>query len=350
MKNQFTIGNKTISENHPCFIIAEAGVNHNGEIEKGLELVKVARDAGADAVKFQLFNAQEQISKHAFNAPYQRKGSGKKTMLEMADSYDFAWENHKALADYANELGIIYMSSCFDCKAVDFFINQLGGNCIKIGSGEITNYPLLKYISKTGFPIILSTGMCDLSDVDGAINHIKLNGNSTICLLHCVSSYPAPVDEINIRSMLTLKEKFNLIVGYSDHTTNNTAAISAVALGAKIIEKHFTLDNSLFGPDHAMSLNPIDLKNYVSQIRETESIMGDGLKKPTSKEIEMQKFSRRGIVSTIDMEKGTILSKDNITLKRPATGIDARDIDKVLGKKINKSIEIDDIITNEMIE
>jgi N,N'-diacetyllegionaminate synthase len=350
MKNQFRIGNKTISDNDPCFIIAEAGVNHNGEIEKGLELVKIAKDCGANAVKFQLFNAHEQISKHALNAPYQRKGSGKKTMLEMADSYDFAWENHKALADYANELGIIYMSSCFDTKAVDFFINQLGGDCIKTGSGEITNYPLLKHISSTGLPIILSTGMCDLDDVEAAVNYIKSNGKSTICLLHCVSSYPAAADEINIRSISTLKEKFELIVGYSDHTLDNTAAIAAIALGAKVIEKHFTIDNELSGPDHAMSLNPSGLANYISQIRTSESLMGDGIKRPSLKEIEMQKYSRRGIVSAERIEKGTVLTIKNTSLKRPAIGIDARDLDKIVGKKINRSLEVDEIITKEMIE
>ena len=344
------IKHKLLGKESPCFIIAEAGVNHNGEIDKALELVNVANEAGADAVKFQLFDVKEQISRHAYNAPYQREGSGKKTMLEMAKSYDLPWEKHKIIADYAEKLGIIYMSSCFDKKAVDFFINKLDGDCIKVGSGEITNYPLLKYISNTGLPILLSTGMCDIDDVRGAVSHIQKNGSSPIILLHCVSNYPAQTDDLNIRSMAFLQKEFDLLVGYSDHSNGSTAAISAITLGAVVIEKHFTIDKTLSGPDHAMSLDPDELKRFVNKIRETEVLLGDGIKKPTKKEMEMRQFSRRSIVSKSDIYKGEILTNENLTLKRPATGIDGRDLEKVIGKKVNQDIPFDSIIKQEMIE
>jgi len=344
------IKHKSVGQEFPCFIIAEAGVNHDGEIEKALELVSIANQAGADAVKFQLFDVKEQISMHACNAPYQRKGSGKKTMFEMAKSYDLPWEKHKIIAEYAEKLGIIYMSSCFDKKAVDFFIHELNGDCIKVGSGEITNYPLLSYISKTGLPILLSTGMCDITDVRGAVDHIHFNGSSPIILLHCVSNYPAKIEDLNIRSMVTLQEEFDVLVGYSDHSNGNTAAIAAIVLGATVIEKHFTIDNKLSGPDHAMSLDPDQLKNYVKKIRETEALLGDGIKKPTKNELEMLEFSRRSIVASSDIDKDELLTTENLTLKRPATGIDAREFDKIIGKKTNQSIPFDSIVKKEMIE
>ena len=198
MIEKIKIGKNYIGENFPCFIIAEAGVNHNGSLSKAKELIEIAKNSGADAVKFQLFNATEQISKFTYNAPYQRKGSGKKTMLDMAKGYDFCWTKHKDLVDHCRKVEITYMSSCFDIKAVDFFIDELSGNCIKIGSGEITNYPLLRYIAEKGLPIILSTGMCTLQDIKEALREIK--GNSSIALLHCISSYPTKSNEVNIYS------------------------------------------------------------------------------------------------------------------------------------------------------
>jgi N,N'-diacetyllegionaminate synthase len=350
MDREMNIQGMQIGPGHPCFVIAEAGVNHNGQLEKALELVTIAKQAGADAVKFQLYNIEEQISRHTLNAPYQRKGSGEKTMIEMARTYELPWEEHKIIAEHSKNIGIIYMSSCFDYRAVDFFIKELNGDCIKVGSGELTNYPLLSYISKTGLLILLSTGMCTLEDVKGAVEHIKSNGTSPIVLLHCVSNYPAKVKDINIRAMITLQKKFNVPVGYSDHTNGNSAAIAATALGANVIEKHFTIDRNLPGPDHSMSLNPNELKIFINKIRRTESLIGDGIKKPTDKEIEMQIFSRRSAVAKCDIKKGELLSVDNLTLKRPALGIDPRELESIIGKKVNQLIPFDTIITTKMIE
>ena len=344
------IKNKNLGKDHPCFIIAEAGVNHNGKLENAYKLVDIAKEAGADAVKFQLYRIEEQISKIATNAPYQRKGSGKKSMTEMAKEYDLAWEEHINIKNYCDQKKIIYMSSCFDKLAVDFFVNDLRGDCIKVGSGEITNYPLLEHMSKTGKLIILSTGMCNLEEVKIAINKIGLAGESKIILLHCISSYPALEKDINLKSMQTLANVFQLPVGYSDHSINNTAAIAAIAMGACIIEKHFTIDQKLPGPDHQMSLNPDELKNLINSIRSTELLLGDGIKKPTESEEEMKIYSRRGIVSLKKIKSGEIINSNNVGLKRPATGIDAGKINEIYGKKAKIEIENDIPISWKMLE
>ena len=350
MDKEIKIGKKRIGTGNPCFIIAEAGVNHNGEIEKAFELVSIAHKAGADAVKFQLFKVEEQVSQYAETAPYQRKDSSKQNMVEMAKSYDLPWEKHKDIAKYCNKIGIMYMSSCFDPLSVDFLIRELGGECIKVGSGELTNYPLLRYMSGTGKLIILSTGMSTLDDVRGAVDQIQSNGNSPLVLLHCVSDYPAKEKDINLRAMKTFEAKFNVPAGYSDHTEGNSAAIAAVALGAKVIEKHFTIDKSLSGPDHAMSLDPKELKDFVKAIRTTEVMLGNGIKKPTKAEKEMQIYARRSVVAACDIKAGDKLHKFNITLKRPATGIDPRSMAKITGKRAIVDIPADQPITWDMLQ
>jgi len=297
-----------------------------------------------------LFNVNEQISKYANSAPYQHKDLGEKTMLDMAKTYDLPWENHKLLVEYCNGVGIKYMASCFDKRAVDFLINDLSGDCVKVGSGELTNYPLLQYISKTGMPIILSTGMSNLEDVRRAVSHIHKHGPSPLILLHCVSNYPASEVEINLTAMVALKNEFNLHVGYSDHTEGNTAAIAAVALGAKMIEKHFTINKNLLGPDHSMSLEPKELEEFVKAIRMTEAMLGDGIKKPTKAEQKMQIYARRSVVSSKIIKVGEKLDDSSITLKRPATGIDPRQMDKIIGKKAIVGIPADKPITWDMLE
>ena len=332
------------------YIIAEAGVNHNGKLEKALELIDVAYAAGANAVKFQLFNVKEQVSKGTNNAPYQRRGTGKKSMIDMAKSYDFPWEEHKILVAHCNEVGIKYMSSCFSKKAVDFFINDLGGDCIKVGSGELTNHPLLRYMSKTGKPIILSTGMSTLEDVRDAVIAIRANGISPLILLHCVSNYPATAKEINLNAINTLASEFNVPVGYSDHSEGNNASIAAVALGAKVIEKHFTTDKSLPGPDHAISLEPKELEEFVKAIRMTEEMLGNGIKKPTEAEKKMQIYARRSVVAACDIKAGERIENFHITLKRPATGIDPRFIDKITGMRAIVDIPSDIPVTWGMLK
>jgi sialic acid synthase SpsE len=348
MTNRIKIGERMIGDGEPVIIIAEAGVNHNGQLEKALELVSVAREAGADAVKFQLYRPEEQVSKGAPTAGYQREQTGAGNMLEMARSYELAWEAHAAIAARCREVGIAYMSSCFDREAVDFLV-QLGGECIKVGSGEITNYPLLAHMSRTGLPILLSTGMSTLSDVCGAVEHIRASGRSTLALFQCVSNYPADPATINLRAMLTMQRAFNLPVGFSDHTQGEACAVAAVALGACMVEKHFTLDKNLPGPDHAMSLNPSELRDYVKAIRTAESALGDGIKRPAEPELETLVAARRSLVSARVINTGESLDENNVTLKRPATGIDPRLWQTVRGRKACMDIPADVPITWDML-
>jgi len=342
------LNGRKIGQGEACFIIAEAGVNHNGDIKLALQLVKAAARAGADAVKFQLYNVEEQVLRKAKTVSYQQKRTGANLMIEMAKSYDLPWEAHKEIAEYCKKLNIMYMSSCFDRNAVDFLLN-LGCECIKVGSGEITNFPLLAHMSSTGKPILLSTGMSELSEVAEAVEHIRASGKSQLALFHCVSSYPADPSSINLHVMKNLEAIFGVPVGFSDHTVGNEVACAAVALGASLIEKHFTLDKKLPGPDHAMSLNPEELKNLIDDIRTVESALGDGLKKVDTSERENRIAARRGLVSTCDIFAGETLSETNSAFKRPAIGVDPRFYRVVIGKKVNRTIRADEPITWDML-
>jgi len=342
------IAGRLIGGNNPCFIIAEAGVNHNGSLEMALELADAAACAGADAVKFQLYTAGEQVSKKTRTVSYQQKNTGADTMMEMAKSYDLPWEAHKKIAQHCRDRGIMYMSSCFDRSAVDFLLG-IGGECIKVGSGEITNFPLLAHMAATGRPILLSTGMSELSEVAQAVEHIRSSGGSPIALFHCVSSYPAAPSSINLRVMVSLAAAFGVPVGFSDHTVGHEISCAAVALGAALIEKHFTLDKGLPGPDHAMSLDPRELKELVEAIRRVESAIGDGLKTVDASERENRVAARRGLISTCDIAVGERLGETNSAFKRPAIGIDPRFHHVVKGKKANRAIQADEPITWDIL-
>lgn len=343
------IGDRFIGANYPCFVIAEAGVNHNGCLSNALKLVDAAAAAGADAVKFQLFRVEEQVSASAPTAEYQSGGSGKKSMLDLASSYELPWPSHRKILAHCRKRGIKYMSSCFDRKAVDFLI-ELGGDCLKVGSGELTNYPLLAYMASTGNPILLSTGMSTLEDVAGAVDHIQRNGNSPLALFHCVSNYPANPKSINLRVIQTLAQAFDLPIGYSDHTEGTAVAAASVAMGACIIEKHFTLDRSLPGPDHKMSLEPTGLKELVSAVRDVEDALGNGIKRPQLEEFPIRDVARRSLVASRLIVKGEKLNSDNLTLKRPGTGIDPRAYSFVCGRPVVNDIAIDTPITWEMLK
>lgn len=345
---EIEIGGRKIGDGHPCFIIAEAGINHNGQLKQALQLAEIARAAGADAVKFQLFQPAEQVSQAARPAAYQQERTGCNSMLQMGASYALRWEDHRIIAEYCRQAGIIYLASCFDPQAVDFLIN-LGGDVIKVGSGEITNYPLLSYISLTGLPILLSTGMSSLQDVAGAVECIKTQGHSSVVLLHCVSNYPANPATINIRAMQTMARAFGTLCGYSDHTPGCIVASLAVALGACVIEKHFTLDKNLPGPDHAMSLSPAELRDFVTAIRVAEASLGDGVKQALPEEAAIRIASRRSLVSAAFIPAGSHLEEHNITLKRPATGIDPRWWETVRGRTAKISIPQDTPIKWEML-
>ncbi len=338
--NTLNIAEKTIGPGHPCVIIAEAGVNHNGSEKRALELVDVAYDAGADAVKFQLYRKDEQVSKLARTAEYQRRNTGVDTVLELAELYEMPWECHHAIAAHCRELGIIYMASCFDIQAVKFLLG-IGGDSIKVGSGEITNYPLLGHISSTGKTIILSTGMSNLSDVKGAVEYIRSHGESEVVLMQCVSNYPAATSSANLLVMDTYTKEFGVNVGFSDHTIGSTVAVAAVAMGACIIEKHFTTDKGLQGPDHAMSLDPNEFRAFVSTIREAEESIGDGKKVVHPDELETQEVSRRSIFASRFIAAGERIDVNNVTLKRPNVGIDPRLLTDVLGRVVMKDVDAD---------
>jgi N-acetylneuraminate synthase len=332
-----------ISENR-TFIIAEVGVNHKGDIKLAKKLINVAKDAGADAVKFQTFKAKDVVTQNAEKAKYQKETTGEGSQYDMIKKLELTEEDFRELADYAKEKDILFLSSPFDKESVDL-LYELDVSVFKVGSGEITNFPLLKHMAKKEKPIILSTGMATLGEVEEALNVIRNEGVEEVILLHCVSDYPARMKDVNLRAMETLKQAFKVPVGFSDHTLGITASIAAVALGACVIEKHFTLDRNLLGPDHKASLNPEELKEMVRAIRNVEKALGEGIKRPTKEEEEVKKVARRSIVAKIDIPEGAIITEDVLDVKRPGTGIEPKYLNSVIGKRAKENIKKDDIIS-----
>ncbi len=328
------------------FIIAEAGVNHNGRLDLAYQLIDVAKDAGADAVKFQTFIPDKTISKFADKANYQKKTTDKnESQLKMIKKLALSFKDHKKLLEYCKNKNIKFFSSPFDLDSIDF-LNKLGLDTFKIPSGEIINLSYLKKIGSLNKKLIMSTGMANLGEVESAIEILVKSGTKreNITILHCTTNYPCPYIEVNLKAMLTLKEAFKLPVGYSDHTLGIEVPIAAVAMGARIIEKHFTLDKNLPGPDHKASLEPNELKKMVKAIRNIEIALGSGVKKPNKSEIEIMKMVRKSIVASKGIKKGEIFTKTNITVKRPGTGISPMRWDEVIGKKANRNFKDDELI------
>lgn len=331
------------------FIIAEAGVNHNGSVETAKQLVDVAVRAGVDAVKFQTFKTESVVSRYAPKAGYQKRTTNKdETQLEMLKGLELSSDDFKQLADYARKKNIIFLSSPFDKKSADL-LDEIGVPAFKVASAEITNLPLLKYIAGKGKPVILSTGMSSLGEVEEAVKVIKNEGVKDIVLLHCVTSYPAKVEDVNLKAIQTMKSAFELPVGFSDHTMGITIPIAAVARGVCMIEKHFTLDKNLPGPDHKASLEPSELKEMVKTIRDVEKALGDGRKKPTKDEEKIKKVTRKGIVAKVDIPKGTIITEGMLDIKRPGTGIEPKYLNLVIGKKTKENIKKDEVIAIRMM-
>jgi len=339
------IGNKYVGENEPVFIVAEAGVNHNGNVELAKRLIDVARDAGADAVKFQTFKAENVVTRNAPKAEYQVKNTkSNDSQYDMIKKLELSEDEFKEIYKYARKKEITFLSTPFDFESVDF-LDELGIPAFKVSSTDLTNLPLLEYIAEKRRPIILSTGMGTLGEIEEAINTIKNAGNEDIILLHCITSYPAKFESLNLRAIQTLREAFKLPVGFSDHSLGIYAPVAAVALGAVVIEKHFTLDRNLPGPDHKASLEPHELREMVRAIRLIEKALGDGVKKPTLEEEEIKKLVRRSLVAKINIPKGTVITKDMIAIKRPATGIEPKYFYKVTGMKAKKDIKKDEVLT-----
>lgn len=326
------------------FIIAEAGVNHNGDLSLAKKLVEVAAETGADAVKFQTFQADKLVSKSAEKAPYQLKTTGmRESQYEMISRLELSAEDHLVLIDHCKKNKIAFLSSPFDEESVDL-LDRLGVLLFKIPSGEITNEPFLKHVASKKRPIILSTGMSTLEEVKEAVKWIRSKSEAELTLLHCVTEYPAPYDQINLRAMLTL-HNLGLPVGYSDHTEGIDIAIAAVALGASIIEKHFTLDRNLPGPDHLASLEPEEFGQMVTAIRKVESSLGHGTKEPAPCELENRKVARKSLVAKHDLQAGHVIRPEDISSKRPGNGIPPFLVNSLIGKSLRKPIAKDELIS-----
>ncbi|MDD7794612.1 N-acetylneuraminate synthase [Clostridium sp. 'White wine YQ'] len=326
------------------FIIAEAGVNHNGNIKLAKKLIDVAVEAGVDAVKFQSFKAENLVTKYASKAEYQRNTTNNnESQYDMLKKLELSYDDHLELIDYCNEKGIMFLSSPFDMESIDY-LEKMGINILKIPSGEIQNVPYLKRVGRTNKRIILSTGMATLSDIEFALAILKENGSKDITILHCNTEYPTPMKDVNLNAMNTIKEAFKVNVGYSDHTLGIEIPIAAVAMGATVIEKHFTLDKTMEGPDHKASLEPEELKAMVNAIRNIELALGNGIKVPSESEIKNKEIARKSIVTSKKINKGEILTEENLTIKRPGSGISPTMWNEVIGKVAKKNYEEDEMI------
>jgi len=326
------------------FVIAEVGVNHNGSIETAKKLVDIALKAGCDAIKFQTFKAEKIVTRQAKKAEYQiRNTSDLESQYEMLKVLELSQECHLELIKYCKCNEITFLSTPFDEESSDF-LESIGLKMFKIPSGEITNKPLIQHIAKKQKPIILSTGMSTLGEVEEALEWIYEEGNTQITLLHCTSNYPTIPEDVNLRAMITLKQAFNIKVGYSDHTLGIEIPLAAVALGATIIEKHITLSKEMEGPDHKASLEPYELIEMVSKIRNLEKALGDGLKRPTIKEYETRTLARKSIVAVRDISTSEVINIDMLTCKRPGSGLAPKYIDMIVGKIAKRSISADEQI------
>jgi N-acetylneuraminate synthase len=333
MNQNIRIGNKQIGCENPCFIVAELGVNHNGDMTIAKKSIDKIAISGADAVKVQTWKTENIIQKDCAMVEYQKQNIGyEEPQYDMLKKLELPYEWHEELRDYAVNQGLVFFSTMEDRESVDFLVNTIKIPLIKVGSGDLTNYPLLRYTARHHIPMVLSTGMSTLNELTRAVDTIKKEHNDSLILLQCTTAYPAQYDEINLLAMLAIKERFGTIVGFSDHSLGDECAIAAVALGAKYLEKHFTLDRNLPGPDHKASLEPDEFKRMVTAIRNVEKALGSSDKKPTPAELVMKTRVCRRIVASKDIESGETISEGNIVLKRANEGINAEDIDSVIGK------------------
>lgn len=323
------------------FIIAEAGVNHNGSFETAKKLVDVAVESGCDAVKFQTFKSENLVSKSAQKADYQKETTkSNESQLDMLKKLELSKENFVKLQKYCNTKGILFLSTPFDIESIDL-LNSIAMPIFKIPSGEITNLPYLRKINSCKKKVILSTGMSNLKEIEESLNLLK---DCEVSILHANTQYPTPMEDVNLLAMKTIKDKFKVEVGYSDHTLGIEIPIAAVAMGASIIEKHFTLDKNMQGPDHKASLEPNELKQMVTAIRNIENALGDGEKTPSKSETPNMEVARKSIVAKIKIKKGEIFSEQNLTTKRPATGISPMKWDEIIGTVAQKDYNEDEII------
>lgn len=325
-------------------IIAEVGVNHNGSFDIAAKMVKVAKECGVDCVKFQIANPEACISKFAQKAEYQIANTGtNESQLELCKSFELPFDAFGKLKEVCEKENVEFLATPFDLDSVNY-LKQLKVDAYKIPSGEVTNLPYLKSIAAIGKPIYLSTGMCDLEEVKTTVGVLKENGAKEITVLHCTTDYPAKYEDVNLNAMLSLKEKLNLPVGYSDHTEGIIVPVAAVALGAVVIEKHFTLDKTMKGPDHKASIEPDELREMVSVIRSIEAALGNGKKEPVESELKNINIVRKSIVAKCDINEGELFSENNLTTKRPGNGISPMRWDEVVGKRAKRDFRTDELI------
>lgn len=348
--SKLSFGDRMVGRGAPVFVIAEAGVNHNGELALAHQLVDAAVAAGADAVKFQTFIAENVITDDAVKADYQMATTGsQESQLEMVRRLQLSFEDFRALKSYCDQRQIMFLSTPFDRESVDF-LDQLGLAAFKISSGDLTNHPLLNHVAAKARPMILSTGMSHIEEVREALDVVRAAGNDRVVLLQCVTNYPAAPAEVNLKAMLTMEAAFAVPTGYSDHTLGIEVALAATALGACVIEKHLTLDNDAWGPDHRASLEPDIFKAMVDGIRKVESALGTGNKAPAASEIRNAQVARRSIVAAHDIAAGARITTAEITFKRPGTGMPPKMADRVLGRTARVDLPAGTLLTLDMLE
>lgn len=326
------------------YVIAEAGDNHNGSFELALKLVDAAKAAGADCVKFQTFRTEEVISTRAEKAEYQKASTGTdESQYEMVKKLELSFDQFRQIKAYCDTVGIRFLSTPFDIPSVRF-LREMDMPFWKIPSGEITNLPYLLEIARTKKPVVMSTGMCEMEEIQAALDVLRENGTPKITLLHCNTEYPTPFGDANLRAMASIRERFGVEVGYSDHTLGIEASIAAAALGASIIEKHFTLDKTMEGPDHQASLEPSELKALVAGIRHVEAALGDGVKRPSPSERKNIEIARKSIVARQAIRRGEPLTEENLAVKRPGSGVSPMQWFEVLGTHAVRDFQADELI------
>lgn len=333
-------------ENHfnldRTFIIAEIGVNHNGDVGLAKEMISSARDCGVDAVKFQTFNSADLVSRNARKAKYQEENTDEENQLEMLRKLELSADDFRELKEYALEEGVLFLSSPFDRKSVDL-LEEIDVPIYKLGSGELNNFDLISHVESTGKPLILSTGMATLDDIRETYDFIENRDN--LILLHCITGYPTSFEEANLNFIRTLQDTFDVAIGFSDHSPGIELPIAATALGARVIEKHFTTDKSLPGPDHRASLNPEEFRAMVDAIRNVELAMGDGIRRLSENELAIRDVARKSIVLRSPVRKGEVIREEDLTVKRPGDGIEPKYLREIAGRVAARDLEADDVLS-----
>ena len=345
------IAGRPVGQGHPCYVIAEAGANHNRDLGTAKELIDVAAAAGADAVKFQTYTAEGLYSRKTPNPSYLARSrllKDQETVWELIKRVEIPWEWHAELAAHARAAGLHFLSTPFAEAAVDL-LEQVEVPAYKIASYEITHLPLIEHCARTGKPLLMSTGMASLGDVERALDAANAAGCDQIALLHCAINYPPRFEDLNLRAIHTLRSAFRLPIGWSDHTPGHTADVAAVALGACVVEKHYTLDREQEGPDHSFALEPDELRSMVAAIREAEDALGSSVKRVTEAEAEMFRIGRRSLVAAVDLPAGHVLTRADIAVKRPGYGIPVHELDVVVGRSTTTAIEADEILQWPML-